>query len=66
MASPFSKISIDRTPYAVDCRAKCGKVFLTKGEYIKQMYMPDAKWMCPKCNSDAEWDDDNYEEFGEP
>lgn len=65
MASPFSRFSVERTPYAVHCKSKCGLIYLTTDEYNKQMYMPDAKWMCPKCGSDAEWDDDNYEDFFE-
>lgn len=49
-------------PYAVICH-KHDKVFLTKKEYIAQMDAPDSLWVCPLCGENANWDDDNYEDF---
>lgn len=63
MASHFNRSAIQPTAYAVICNKNCGKVFLTEREYNNQMLMPDARWCCPNCNSEAEWDDDNYESF---
>ena len=71
MTSPIT------TPYAVYCKGNsildeeagkylsCGLVFLTYTEYVKQMNKPNALWRCPNCGSDAQWDDDNYEEWME-
>lgn len=51
------------TPWAVLCKNDlCGRVFLTEAEYQRQMNAPDARWMCPRCCQDAEWDDDTYEQ----
>jgi uncharacterized C2H2 Zn-finger protein len=63
MVSPFSRFSIERTPYSVVCSKNCGDIYLSEKEYIRQLNKPDARWECPKCNSVANWDDDNYESF---
>lgn len=63
------------TPYAVHCLGidpTCGAgpcteglVFLTLQEYKYQMSHPSNTWRCPRCNGDAEWDDDNYEKWAD-
>lgn len=50
------------TPFAVNCREH-HLVFLTYVEYYCQMNDADSEWRCPRCNSTAIWDDDNYEEW---
>jgi hypothetical protein len=51
------------TPYAgILCRIH-GNVDITLHEYQQQMARPNSKWRCPKCGSDAEFDDDRYEEL---
>jgi hypothetical protein len=60
-----------RTPYAIHClgiwdlpeAGNHGLVYLTEEEYDRQMSNPDATWRCPLCRYEADWDDDNYEEF---
>jgi hypothetical protein len=63
MTSPIA------TPYAVHCKGdehplkeRCGFVYLTYAEYVRQLGKPDSLWQCPNCGSTAHWDDDNYEE----
>jgi hypothetical protein len=58
-----------RTPYAVFCDGPdytiapgCGLVYMTEQQYEAQMSRPDALWRCPRCNGDARFDDENYEE----
>lgn len=58
------------TPYAIICYGHwdlpgygCGKVFLTKEEYNKQMAIPSKTWRCPNCRYEADFDNDNYESF---
>lgn len=38
-----------------------GKQGLTREDYFKQMSNPDARWKCPVCHDEAEWDDSRYE-----
>lgn len=57
------KLSEEPTAFAVICNAFCGKLFLTEREYMRQMSRPDDKWCCPICGEDAEFDDENFEEF---
>lgn len=59
-----------RTPYAVICYGDssighhgCGRVYLTKEQYMQQMGRPDATWKCPQCGFEAGFDDANYEEW---
>ena len=60
-----------RTPYAIHCVNSplgeipgCGLVYLTKKEYNFQLSRPSKTWRCPICGMyDAQWDDNNYEEF---
>jgi hypothetical protein len=50
------------TPWAVICPTH-GKVFLDGEEYFAQVEwdaVADISWVCPICDSDSEWDDDNY------
>ena len=58
----------DVTPYAVHCPF-CGFQCLAKAQYARQMDHPDARWQCPQCGYDADWDDDwfesEYQEFME-
>lgn len=64
------------TPWALLCSsATCGpggergpvaiwrvrRVFLTEAEYTRQIKAPDARWVCPRCQEEAEWDDETYE-----
>lgn len=51
----------DPTPYAVLCRVRCGRVFLTAAQYAAQMDRPNSLWLCPTCGQDAEWDDECQE-----
>lgn len=48
------------SPYAVLCW-RCGKVLLTEAEYDEQMARPDNRWRCPRCGTEAEWDDAHYD-----
>lgn len=63
--TPMSGTSVEPTPYAVICPS-CGKRYMTYDEYIRQLSMPNAFWICPTCGDTADWDDDNYEahEYG--
>lgn len=60
------------TPYAVVCRGvdptlapPCSNgtelIFMTAEFYEYQMSCPDSRWVCPRCNGDAQWSDSNYE-----
>lgn len=64
------EVSSKPTPWGVHCTGAhelgppCngGKIiYLTRGEYNKQMNNPDALWKCPYCGYAAYWDDKNYE-----
>lgn len=58
--------SNEPTPYAVKCLNGCnnGKlVFLTKECYNWQMNNPNQLWRCPRCLSEAIWNDTNYEKY---
>lgn len=59
--------SEERTPWAVNCESKsdCGLVYLTRENYDRQMFRMNDTWKCPKCGGPADWNDDNYESFGE-
>lgn len=48
--------------YALACLDH-GKIVLSGEEYMRQLKLPDAKWECPYCHQQAEWDDDHYEEI---
>ncbi len=50
------------TPWAIICRIH-DQVFLTRGEYERQMDDPNALWKCPICGRSAIWDDTNYEAY---
>lgn len=54
-------ISTKPTRYAVICVLH-GRVYMTKEEYIRQMYRADDKWCCPSCGAIATFDDETYEE----
>lgn len=49
-------------PYAVIC-PNHGQVFLSSPEYDWQMNRPNSLWQCPLCGEEADWDDDNYEDY---
>jgi predicted RNA-binding Zn-ribbon protein involved in translation (DUF1610 family) len=49
-------------PYAVQC-PNCGLQYLTLVQYTIQLRNADALWKCPKCGSDAFFDDENFEEY---
>jgi hypothetical protein len=51
-------------PYAVH-RPSHGKVYLDQSEYDLQMACADARWICPACGRQSQWDDDNYDEWME-
>ena len=53
------------TPYATNCRYGCGKVYMTREFYMRQMMAADSRWRCARCGEEASWDDDNYEEHME-
>ena len=40
------------SPYMLDCH-NCGKIYLTKGEYERQLEDIKAKWKCPFCDSES-------------
>lgn len=42
--------------HRVNCTS-CGPVFMSTGEYYRQMRMPDAAWECPQCGGIAHFDD---------
>jgi hypothetical protein len=61
--------STEPTPYAVTCPTH-GRVYLTRGEYDRQMENGDVRWKCPRfvnvdpigpCGEESEFDDGNYE-----
>ncbi len=39
-----------------------GFVPLTKEQYDQQMMRPNQTWRCPRCLSEAEWDDFYWEQ----
>lgn len=60
-----------RTAYAVHClgiwdmpkAGNHGLVYLTEQEYEAQTLAPSKTWRCPICRYEADWDDENYEEY---
>lgn len=53
------------TCYGVDYTIApgCGTVGLTEEQYGQQMANPNARWRCPNCRGDAEFDDAKFEEI---
>lgn len=50
-------------PYAgVICRLH-GFIDIDEGNYTQQMRNPNARWKCPICKQDCEFDDNRYEEL---
>jgi hypothetical protein len=41
----------------------CGRVKINEAEYSRQMDRPDSLWMCPHCDSSADFDDEFFEEL---
>lgn len=39
----------------------CGTVSISKEEYERQMDNPYARWRCPKCGAEAEFEDEESE-----
>lgn len=70
MSDLFNGQSTKETAYAVHC-PKHGKVFLTSGEYHRQLMKADDRWSCPVMNADmnelglcgriSEFDDAHFE-----
>lgn len=67
--------SFKETAYAVRC-PKHGKVFLTTGEYHRQLMKGDYRWSCPVMSADidddlglcgciSEFDDAHFESIAE-
>lgn len=54
---------IKETPWAVVCSAH-GKICLTVDQYDTQLAQASARWVCPKCQEYADWDDD-HDEFAD-
>jgi hypothetical protein len=61
-----------RTPWAVFCvgptsrwddAERHGLIYLTEQEYEAQLDDSDMVWVCPLCGSEANWNDENYEEM---
>lgn len=57
-----------RTAYGVHCDGlpPCNGgriIYLTYEEYDAQMYRPDRRWECPRCDGPATWDDGNFDEM---
>lgn len=59
-SEPQSLMSMDPTPYAVDCR-QCGLLYLTHHEYRRQLWQANARWVCPVCGGTASWSDEEHE-----
>ena len=58
------------TPYATICfgdsslsHEGCGKVYMTKEFYNRQMMAADSTWRCARCRMEAWWDDDNHDDW---
>ena len=49
----------------VDGCPPCGKVDITRGQYLRQIHDPDSTWFCPHCGGNAVFDDDRFEEIQE-
>ena len=41
----------------------CGKVGLSKEQYLDQLRCPSRFWMCPQCGGDAGFDDESFDEM---
>ena len=61
------------TPYAVICPGDawgaehaCGKTFLTEKAYNHAMTQGAVRWKCPVCGGNADFDDNNLENFHKP
>jgi hypothetical protein len=54
------------TPWAVLCSCTAGSICLTREDYEHQLARPNRRWICPRCGSPADWDDENYEHFQDP
>lgn len=73
-ADPYDGQSFKETAYAVHC-PKHGRVFLTAGEYYRQLTKPDDRWSCPVmdtsfdelglCGRISEFDDAHFEAIAE-
>ena len=51
------------TPYAaVDCRLH-GTVDIDRDEYLDQLTNVRARWKCPVCKADAEFNEQRYDEL---
>lgn len=72
MSDPYNGQSVKQTAFAVLC-PKHGQVFLTSGEYHRQLMNADDRWACPVMDADineiglcgriSEFDDDNFDEM---
>ena len=42
---------------AIICGGSCGLVPISPEEELRQLNYPDRGWICPRCGSEANWDD---------
>lgn len=63
-----AQLSEDQMFAAVFCRGDsvegqqpCGQVPLSESEYSRQLRQAHRHWMCPRCGSTADFDDDHFE-----
>jgi hypothetical protein len=54
--------SLTPTPWATICNS-CGKVYLSLEFYTRQMQAAWSTWRCPCCGQEAEFDNENFENF---
>lgn len=48
-------------PHAIVSCPKCGPQPLTEAQYLAQLDDVDARWVCPRCQEVADFDDDAFE-----
>lgn len=53
-------------PYAGVICPHHGNVDIDQAEYIRQMMRPNMLWVCPKCGTACQFDDERYEELNFP
>lgn len=47
----------DSPAYVIQCTGFCGRVILTRDEYLRQLAYADIGWVCPGCKRPAIWVD---------
>jgi rubredoxin len=54
--------SSHETGFAVTC-PRHGTVHIKQIEYVRQLALPDDRWVCPRCGAISDFDDDIYNAF---